>query len=180
MIRYFSLCMAAMLLVLHSPAQAEALKSEGMIPEDLSFTRQDGVATDFAKLKGANGLVLVFFRSADWCSYCQTQLKSLKDVAKPLADRGYALAAASYDQVETLRVFHKIHKLNYPLLADKDSKAITAFGILDEEAASGTSYYGIPHPTIFVIDKTGKILNVLSEAGYKKRPTNSAILAALP
>jgi hypothetical protein len=33
---------------------------------DFAASDQDGRRRDFASLKGPNGLVLVFFRSADW------------------------------------------------------------------------------------------------------------------
>ena len=56
-----------------------------------------GAPRDFASLPGKRGVVLVFFRSARWCPFCQHQLIDLKTVQAPLTERGYRLAAISYD-----------------------------------------------------------------------------------
>jgi len=48
-----------------------------------------GARVKLRDVAGKNGVVLVFFRSAKWCPYCQAQLMALKDAPRPLAERGY-------------------------------------------------------------------------------------------
>ncbi len=46
--------------------------------------------------------------------------------------------------------------LNFPLLSDSGHKIIDAYGLRDP-AYEGQQFYGIPHPAVYVIDKTGKV-----------------------
>src|SRR5581483_9899679 len=64
-----------------------------------------GAPVTLRDVAGKNGVVLVFFRSAKWCPYCQRQLMELKDAPGPLAERGYKLAALSYDPTDVLTRF---------------------------------------------------------------------------
>ena len=58
-----------------------------------------------ADLMGKNGLVLMFFRSADWCPYCQAQLIDVNGGVAEIEKRGYHVAALSYDSPEILQAF---------------------------------------------------------------------------
>src|SRR5689334_5784262 len=58
----------------------------------LHVTDLKGAPVKLADLSGKSGVVLVFFRSAKWCPYCQAQLMGLKEAPGPLAERGYKLA----------------------------------------------------------------------------------------
>ena len=136
----------------------------------------DGFQTD---ISGANGTVLVFFRSARWCPFCQAQLVSLKDAAAPLALRGYKLAAISYDSPEALATFAAQRGINYALLSDANSAMIDAFNIRDPQYAPGSFAHGVPLPSIFVISPTGVVQAKLAEEGYRNRPANEAVIAAV-
>jgi thiol-disulfide isomerase/thioredoxin len=46
-----------------------------------------GAPVSVRELAGKNGLVLVFFRSAKWCPYCQRQLMDLRNAPGPLGQR---------------------------------------------------------------------------------------------
>ena len=56
-----------------------------------------------ADVMGKNGVVLMFFRSADWCPYCQAQLIDMNGGVPEIEKRGYRVAALSYDSPEILR-----------------------------------------------------------------------------
>jgi thiol-disulfide isomerase/thioredoxin len=49
---------------------------------------QTGKPRMLADLMGQNGLVLMFFRSADWCPYCQAQLIEVNGGAAEIEKRG--------------------------------------------------------------------------------------------
>src|SRR3974390_990497 len=80
-------------------ASAEDLgPSSGSVAPDIG-TRldQNGKPRTFADLAGQNGLILSFFRSADWCPFCQAQLIDLNGGLTEVEKRGYHIAALSYD-----------------------------------------------------------------------------------
>ncbi len=94
------------------------------------------------------------------------------------------LYAVSVDSHEESREFAKKiaqdgrGTVNFPLLADPDSRVIDAYGLRDP-AYAGQTVEGIPHPTVYVIDKAGSIKWAMVESDYKKRPANDEIRAAL-
>jgi peroxiredoxin len=55
---------------------------------------------------------------------------------------------------------------------------IDAYGIRDPDY-NGQKFEGIPRPTVFVIDKSGRITWMKVELDYKERPTDKDIRAAL-
>ncbi len=138
-----------------------------------------GKPRDLPGISGRKGVVLVFFRSARWCPYCQHQLIDLKAVQAPLAERGYALAAISYDAPEALAAFAEKQGVTYTLLSDEGSKLIDAYKLRDPQYAPHSFADGVPKPSIFVLDRTGVVRAKLAEEGYKVRPTNAMILAAV-
>lgn len=146
-----------------------------------AFSAKDaaGAPRTLRSLMGEKGLVLVFHRSARWCPYCQAQLISLRDAQAPLAQRGYKLAAISYDAPDVLRTFAKRRDIGYVLLSDEGSKTIDAFGLRDPQYKAGSMAYGVPQPAIFIISPQGVIRAKLAEEGYKTRPPLEAVLAAL-
>lgn len=145
----------------------------------LAATDAAGTAQSLHSLSAKNGTVLVFFRSAAWCPFCQRQLQELKAVAAPLAARGYKLAAISYDPPATLAAFAAKQSVNYVLLSDAGSKTIDAYALRDPQYPAGSFAYGVPRPAIFVIDAKGVVRAKLAEEGYRNRPTTEAILAAV-
>ena len=138
-----------------------------------------GAARDLAGVSGKNGVVLVFFRSARWCPFCQAQLMALKDVQAPLGQRGYTLVAISYDPPAALADFAAKRSITYTLLSDDGSKMIDALGLRDPQYPLGSFAYGVPRPSIFIISRRGVIEGKLAEDGYKVRPSNPAILQAV-
>lgn len=68
--------------------------------------------------------------------------------------------------------------INFQILSDPDHRVIDAYGLRDP-AYEKEKVYGIPHPAVYVIDKTGKIAWARVEADYRKRPSNNEIRLAL-
>jgi peroxiredoxin len=146
-----------------------------------AFSARDagGAPRSLGSVMGPKGVVLVFFRSAKWCPYCQAQLMSLRDAPAALAARGYRLAAISYDPPAVLSQFAQQRDIPYTLLSDEGSKTIDAFGLRDPQYKVGSMAYGVPQPSIFIISPKGVIRAKLAEEGYKTRPPLSAVLAAI-
>ena len=68
--------------------------------------------------------------------------------------------------------------VGFPLLSDPEHKIIDAYGLRDP-AYEGQKVYSIPHPAVYVIDKSGKVIWAKIESNYKERPTNEEIRKAL-
>lgn len=150
------------------------------IPHELAVKDDQGNDQSFDKLVGEKGAVLVFYRSAKWCPFCQRQLIKLnKSAAESANALGYNLVGISYDSIASLNKFKIKHDISYPLLSDEGSKIIDAFGIRNEKHKEGHYAYGIPHPIIVVTDKNGIIKAKLHEEGYKNRPEVEVLLETL-
>jgi len=161
------------------PALAEVPVVGENIPHSLKAKDSEGQSKSFESVKGENGAVLIFLRSADWCPYCQAQLLNLAQEGSQIEDLGYHIVIISYDTVPVLKNFKSKYTFPYTMLSDEGSEIIKAFGVLNTDIPEGSTYYGIPHPTIFVVDASGVVQGVLTEEGYKSRPDMSKIVAAI-
>lgn len=142
------------------------------------LTSQGGQEISLAELTAKNDKVaLAFFRSADWCPFCQRQLIGLQEDLETLEDAGIQLVGISYDSVEVLERFTKKHAIEFALLSDPGSKTIDAYGIRNRGVRPGRAE-GIPHPTIFLVDGKGVVTAKLQEESYRDRPTVEQIVAA--
>lgn len=179
----FALILAATLSLLSSAAaRAEPWNvgpPVGAATPPLHATDLKGAPVSLRELSGRNGLVLVFFRSAKWCPYCQKQLMDLKDAPAALDQRGYRLAAISYDPAEVLSAFATRWRIPYALLSDTNSVTIDAWKLRDVRYKPGTFAWGVPYASIYVISPKGVLKAKLAEEDYKTRPPLSAVLAAI-
>jgi hypothetical protein len=91
--------------------------------------------------------------------------------------QGVKLAAISYDSEEILKFFADRHKIEYPMLADPDSKSIQAYGVLNPEATGMQK--GFARPGYFFIDTNGIIREKFFEAKYRERLTGNSIISKL-
>ena len=91
--------------------------------------------------------------------------------------QGVKLAAISYDSEEILKFFADRHKIEYPMLADPESKIIQAYGVLNPEATGMQK--GFARPGYFFIDSNGIIREKFFEAKYRERLTGNSIIAKL-
>ena len=98
--------------------------------------------------------------------------------AKPRFEaHGIKFAAISYDSPAILKDFAERHKIDFPLLADPDSKVIRSFHVLNEKADGMTR--GMALPGFFYIDKVGWIQEKYFEANYVNRFTANNVIAKL-
>lgn len=69
-------------------------------------------------------------------------------------------------------------EVNFSMLSDTGHRVIDAYGIRDPDY-NGQKFEGIPHPAVYVIDKTGRVAWAKVETDYKERPVNDEVEAAL-
>jgi peroxiredoxin len=140
---------------------------------------QTGMPRTLADVMGKNGLVLMFFRSADWCPYCQAQLIDMNGGVPEIEKRGYRVAALSYDSPEILQTFTMKRNIAYTFLSDPKSEVIDLYKLRDPQYPPGSRAYGVPRPIIFVLDKQGFIKAKLYEESFKVRPPVTAVISKL-
>jgi peroxiredoxin len=140
---------------------------------------QTGRPRTLNDVMGPNGLVLMFFRSADWCPYCQAQLIDVNGGYVEIERRGYRVAALSYDSPEILQTFTARRQIAYTFLSDPKSEVIDLYKLRDPQYAPGSRAYGVPRPIIFILDKSGVIRAKLFEESFKVRPPVTAVISKL-
>jgi peroxiredoxin len=140
---------------------------------------QSGRPHRLTDLMGKNGLVLFFFRSADWCPYCQAQLIDINGGVADVEKRGYHVAGLSYDSPEILQAFTVKRHLTYTLLSDTKSEIIDLYKLRDPQYPPGSRAYGVPRPIIFILDAQGTIKAKLYEESFKNRPPVTEVISKL-
>lgn len=175
----------------------------GQMVPDFSLKDQNGKVWTRASIMGPKGALLLFYRSADWCPYCKTQLVDLQSQLDELRAKGLGVAAVSYDPVPTLAEFATRRHITFPLLSDAGSATIKAFGILNPmpEMAFGPdkdapdvvaelqkyvsggrpnpTWVGIAFPGTFILDTKGRVTSRFFEDYYVERATFSNIMLRL-
>jgi peroxiredoxin len=180
----FKLILAFMVFAFASslePAAAEELGPPvGLIAPDIGKRLdQTGVPRTLADVMGSKGLVLMFFRSSDWCPFCKAQLIDMNGGAAEIEKRGYRIAALSYDSPETLKAFADKREISFTFLSDPKSEVIDLYKLRDPQYPAGNRAYGVPRPIIFILDKGGVIRAKLYEESFKVRPPVGAVITAL-
>jgi peroxiredoxin len=140
---------------------------------------QSGKPHQLSDLMGRNGLVLFFYRSADWCPFCQAQLVDINTGMKEIEKRGYRVAGLSYDSPEILQATTVKRQLTYTLLSDPKSEIIDLYNLRDPQYPPGNRAYGVPRAIIFVLDTQGIIKAKLYEDNFKYRPRVTAVISKL-
>jgi AhpC/TSA family len=91
--------------------------------------------------------------------------------------QGIKLAAISYDSEAILKYFADRQHIDFPLLADPDSKAIRDYHVLNTEAVG--QFQGMARPGYFFIDPKGIIREKFFEAKYRERLSGNNVIAKL-
>src|SRR5262245_9100636 len=175
----------------------------GAAVPDFNLADQQGRKRTLPSVMGPKGAMIVFYRSADWCPYCKTQLLELQSQYDTLRKDGLGLVGISYDSQEILAAFSQQHGITFPLLSDVGSETIKRYGILNTVAEEGLGpngtdpdvvrqvklyvsanganerQRGIPFPGTFIVDRGGRVKARFFEDSYTIRNTVSNIRVRL-
>lgn len=177
--RVLAAAIAAIMLTSAAAAHDFGPAVGARIPDPVRAQDGAGATRSFDTLKGENGLVLVFARSADWCPFCQAQLIELERIRGDIEARGWKLAALTTDTPEEIARFTQRRGVAYPILADPDSRIVRAFDLVDPQYPPGHRVHGVPVPTIYFLSPDGVIRAQLGDADYRVRPAADAVLQTL-
>lgn len=115
-----------------------------------SLSDQDGRRHALADYRG-RWLVLYFYPRDDTVS-CTLEAQGFQARLAMLADRGVAVLGVSLDGVESHRCFADRYALGFPLLADVDAAAASAYGVL-----AGVADRRHARRITFLIDPSGRV-----------------------
>lgn len=137
---------------------------------------------------GEKPTILLFYRGG-WCPFCNAQLAEVQTIENQIIELGYQIIAISPDAPENLKVTDEQHKLTYSLYADSEGtlaksigiafKSPEKYGFMLSEKSGGLNDGFLPVPSVFVVDKSGKILFEYINPDYKTRLSSSLLLAVL-
>jgi hypothetical protein len=99
--------------------------------------------------------------------------------ADEIRRQGLGLIAISYDPPETLQKFASSRGITFPMISDRESAMIRAFGILNVAEKPGARTYGIPHPGTFIVDRRGRVVSRFFEDAYQERYSAASMLSAV-
>ncbi len=119
-----------------------------------SLKSDDGALHRLTDYKGQ--WVVVYFYPKDMTPGCTTEACDFRDDLREFQRAGAAIFGLSPDPAESHARFRAAHKLNFPLLSDRDSKVAAKYGVWREKLNYGRSYMGIVRST-FLVDPAGKI-----------------------
>ncbi|HXK61235.1 MAG TPA: peroxiredoxin [Acidobacteriota bacterium] len=146
----------------------------------------DGNTWNSADHVGKKYLVVYFYPAA-MTGGCTKQACSYRDDLSQLRQAGAEIVGISGDEVENLKAFREVERLNFTLLSDKDGSIARKFGVpvkeggsirraIDGQERDFTRGVTTSRWT-FIIDKEGKIAYVNSQVDAAN--DSKAVLAAL-
>ncbi|MDP4086717.1 MAG: thiol-disulfide oxidoreductase ResA [Bacillota bacterium] len=81
-----------------------------------------------------------------WCKPCETEMPYINNQYQKFKDKGVQVLAVNISESNVaVENFAEIHKLDFPIVIDKDGQVQAAYGI-------------DPLPATFLIDKDGKVV----------------------
>lgn len=120
--------------------------------------------------------VVLYFYPKDMTPGCTQEACDLRDRHDRLQAAGAVVLGVSPDSEKSHQKFAAKYELPFPLLADPDNTAASAFGVWKEKSMYGRTYMGIERST-FLIDEEGKIARIWPKV--KVNGHADEILAAL-
>jgi len=170
--------MAALCLVgLNTGRAAEPGPEVGQhFPHSLEAFDQTGRQHNLQTLMGDKGVAVFFVRSADWCPFCKGQLVDVNRHLAGFQSLGLNVVSVSVDKIPLIAAFAKEQTIGYTMLADPDGAINQSLGIRDEQYPVGNAHFGVPRPTLYIIDKAGTIRLRYMEPTYRTRPNLDGVL----
>jgi len=145
------------------------LKEGDRAPEFSALTT-DGTRIQLDDYRGKKPLV-VFFYPKDNTTVCTKEACGFRDQAGEIAAAGGAVIGVSQDTPASHQKFTTDHRLNFPLLSDRDASVGRAFGV------ARLGGWLPPRRVTFVIDRTGIVRRVITSELNASKHVDEAIAA---
>lgn len=145
-------------------------------PHALEALDQNGEPQSLAGLYGRNGAAVFFVRSADWCPFCKRQLVDVNNRLAEFEALGLSVISISVDKVPLIKNFYDEQSIGYTMLADPDGDINEELGIRDPQYPVGSAAFGVPRPTLYIIDRNGIVRARYMEPTFRTRPDLDVVL----
>ena len=120
------------------------------------FTLEDSEGNTYSLLnyKGKNPVIIYFYPKANTPG-CTKQACGIRDSFSKFKENDIIIFGISVDSKASIKEFIKDYNLNFPLLSDEKKEVSKAYGVLNT--------IGLDSRITFIIDKQGKIANILKD-----------------
>lgn len=157
------------------------------IPE-ITLLSASGKEQNLMDLISEKPTVFLIYRGG-WCPYCNAHLSDIQTAEDRIIELGYQIIAVSPESPENITASSEKSKLGYSLLSDADGNFISKLGIAFKAPdryserllanSDGLNTGFLPVPSVFVVDKEGKIVFEYISPDYKTRISSKLLLAVL-
>jgi peroxiredoxin len=145
-------------------------------PHTLAAVDQTGKMQTLKALMGEKGLAVFFVRSADWCPFCKGQLVDANRHLARFRELGVSVVSVSVDEVAPIAAFANEQHIGYTMLSDPHGDLNLSLGIRDPQYPVGSPTFGVPKPTLYILDRQSVIRLRYQEPTYRTRPNLDAVL----
>ncbi|GAB2655834.1 peroxiredoxin-like family protein [Prescottella soli] len=173
----------------------EGVATPGTAMPDADLLDVHGNPTSLYAALAGRRAVLVTYRGA-WCPYCNLALRTYQEQLVPaLSDRGVGLIALSPQKPDGSLTMAEKNDLTFTVLSDPGNQIARALGVLtaptdqvregqrslglDLATINADNGYGVPMPTVLVIDTDRTIRWIDVHPNYATRTETADILTAL-
>lgn len=126
---------------------AESKLKVGDVAPD--FTLKDGNNNDVSLHDYRGRPVVLVFYPYDWSTVCTNEMNLVQEVLPDFADKNAAVLGISADSRFSHKAWAEKLGINFPLLADRKSEAIAAYGVQNADGAAERAN--------FIVGSDGKI-----------------------
>jgi peroxiredoxin len=170
-------CLLILALGVVAPAFTAAEPTVGQkFSQLLAEPDQTGKPRTLKNLQAKKGLAVFFVRSADWCPFCKGQLADVNRHLPQFLALGINVVSVSVDAVPVIAEFSAQQQVGYPMLSDPKGDINLALGIRDTQYPVGSAAFGVPRPTLYVLDRRGIVRLRYREPTFRTRPNLDEVL----
>jgi peroxiredoxin Q/BCP len=123
------------------------------------FNAKDQNGNDVSLKSFLGRPVVLYFYPKDDTPGCTAEACSFRDSMTSLQDRGIVVLGVSVDSEESHSKFASKHKLNFPLLSDRNRDIVRAYGV--------GSVVGVARRVTYIIGPDGIIKHVFPHVNVK-------------
>ncbi|VAW66425.1 hypothetical protein MNBD_GAMMA11-3344 [hydrothermal vent metagenome] len=181
--KYISLCLLPFFLL--AAACSISPVDEKTLSADTAYADFAGIelklnqpAPDFTLLSGSGDMlslsdfkdkqaVLILFYRGEWCAYCMDQLDNYQALLPELEKYGVQLLAISPDGKSAIESTRRRFGQKYIFLSDEKRVVAGKYNVGNDK--------NLPHPSLFLIDREGRLIWYYASISHKVRPTASQV-----